>query len=316
MTTNDTPTPATHLSYQRIRPHVRMALRFGAVAVSTALISACGGGSEEGSGGTPEANESMQSSEVGLPLPDEAAHVHGVGVDPDSGEVLVATHAGLFHLPAPEEADGEKTAAEKVGPTIDLMGFSITGSGRFVASGHPGPDIDLPNPVGLIESRDGGKSWQPLSLQGQSDFHALSAGQERVVGFDGQMRATEDGTTWEDLGGSFTPFSLAVSDDGQAIVATTQQGPQHSRDGGAGFSPVEEAPPLVFVDWVPGTDSVYGVSLEGRIHRSDDAGATWTSTGGIEGEPQALHADADQLIVVADQQVSRSTDEGATFQGW
>lgn len=316
MTTNDTPTPVPPLWNPRIRSHVQTALRFGAIAVSAALISACGGGPEGGAGGSPEENEPVQSSEAGVPLPEEAAHVHGVGVDPDSGDVFVATHAGLFRLPAPEDADGEKTVAEKVGPTIDLMGFSITGSGRFVASGHPGPDIDLPNPVGLLESRDGGRSWQPLSLQGQSDFHALAAGQDRVVGFDGRLRTTEEGTTWEDLGGSFTPFSLAVSDDGESIVATTRQGPRRSSDGGAGFALVEDAPPLVFVDWVPGTDSVYGVSLEGRLHRSEDAGATWTSTGEIEGEPQALHANTDQLIVVADQQVSRSTDEGVTFQGW
>lgn len=55
------------------------------------------------------------------------------------------------------------------------MGFSVAGPDHFYASGHPGQGIDLPNPVGLIESRDGGMTWAPLSRQGDSDFYALTA---------------------------------------------------------------------------------------------------------------------------------------------
>ena len=65
--------------------------------------------------------------------------------------------------------------ATKVGPTNDLMGFSAgPGSGVFYASGHPGKDSTMPNPMGLIRSSDGGKTWVQLSRQGQSDFHALT----------------------------------------------------------------------------------------------------------------------------------------------
>lgn len=41
---------------------------------------------------------------------------------------------------------------------IDLMGFTVAGPDRFLASGHPGPGADLPEPLGLVESRDGGQS--------------------------------------------------------------------------------------------------------------------------------------------------------------
>ncbi|MGI5121931.1 hypothetical protein ACQEU5_20695 [Marinactinospora thermotolerans] len=58
------------------------------------LSAACGpGGATEPGLGKTEA--------TGIPLPPEATHVHGVGVDPGSGEILVATHAGLYVLPAP-----------------------------------------------------------------------------------------------------------------------------------------------------------------------------------------------------------------------
>ncbi len=55
------------------------------------------------------------------------------------------------------------------------------GPDHFYASGHPGPGVELPAPVGLIESRDGGATWDPLSRQGESDFHALTASDAGVV---------------------------------------------------------------------------------------------------------------------------------------
>ncbi|WP_236567892.1 MULTISPECIES: F510_1955 family glycosylhydrolase [unclassified Nocardiopsis] len=288
--------------------------RTGAVllcaAAALALVTGCGAGGADGSHGsrTPAAD--------GVVLPAEAAHVHGVAADPGTGEVLVATHDGLFRLPAPEEGTGEGAEPEKVGPTIDLMGFSVTDTGRLLASGHPGPGTDLPNPVGLIESLDGGASWSPLSREGESDFHSLAVGGERVVGFDGRLLATENGTDWEELDPSVEPLSLAVSDDGATVVATTGQGLRRSTDGGASFAPVADAPPLVLVAWAAGTDSLYGLTSGGEVHRSEDAGVAWARTGAVGGEPQALHADADQLVVVADHRVSRSTDAGATFRGW
>ncbi|MFC7329062.1 F510_1955 family glycosylhydrolase [Marinactinospora rubrisoli] len=288
---------------RRARPGVRgRVVRFGAMAVLAAVVSACGGTS---------------GGDVGVSLPGEAAHVHGVGADPDTGEVFVATHNGLYRIPAPGAADGAEPASpEKIGPTIDLMGFSIAGPGRFIASGHPGPGTDMPDPVGLIESLDGGRSWRSLSLEGESDFHALASGAERTVGFDGRLRATEDGRTWEDLAGGVEPFALAVSDDGATLLATTAQGLRRSSDGGTAFTPVPDAPALALVAWVAGTGTVYGVAVDGGVHRSTDAGADWTRTGAVEGEPQALYADGGQILVVADHRVTRSTDAGATFRGW
>lgn len=174
----------------------------------------------------------------------------------------------------------------------------------------------MPNPVGLIESRDGGATWQALSRAGESDFHALVATPERVVGFDGRLRATEDGDTWEALDDGIEPFSLAMADDGRTVVATTQGGLTRSTDGGAAFSPVEGAPPLALVDWVPDTEVVFGVALDGGVHRSEDSGETWEATGQVAAQAQALHADAEQLVVVADHRVSRSADAGATFRSW
>lgn len=283
--------------------------------MAAGLIAATVGCASADSGGADQ-DEQSESAAAGIALPAEVSHVHGVEVDSDSGDVLIASHEGLYTLSDPaEHADGP-AVPERIGPDIDLMGFSVAEPGRYVASGHPSADSDMPNPVGLIESRDGGATWQPLSRAGESDFHALAATADRVVGFDGRLRATEDGSTWEALDDGIEPFALAMADDGRTVMATTQGGLIRSTDGGTEFAPVGGAPPLALVDWVSETEVVFGVALDGGVHRSEDAGATWEPTGGVEGEVQALHADAGQLVVVADYRVSRSTDAGATFGSW
>jgi hypothetical protein len=50
--------------------------------------------------------------------------VHGVAIDPDDGALTPA------------------------GPVIDLMGFTVTGPDRYLASGHPGLRTGRPQPVG------------------------------------------------------------------------------------------------------------------------------------------------------------------------
>src|SRR5439155_1069662 len=59
------------------------------------------------------------------------------------------------------------------GPQHDYMGFSAT-SKHLYSSGHPAPGSGLVNPFGLIRSRDGGKTWDKLGLEGETDFHVLA----------------------------------------------------------------------------------------------------------------------------------------------
>jgi hypothetical protein len=99
---------------------------------------------------------------------------------PGDGALLLATHAGLVEV-------GEGGELTPIGPVIDLMGFAASGAEHYVASGHPGLRVDLPQPVGLIESTDGGRTWAALSRQGQSDFHALTVSDAGVLGFDGSL---------------------------------------------------------------------------------------------------------------------------------
>ena len=65
--------------------------------------------------------------------------------DPRDGALLLATHEGMFRY----DADRPK----RIGPLIDLMGFTIAGPAHYYASGRANVVLDLPQPVGLIASR-------------------------------------------------------------------------------------------------------------------------------------------------------------------
>jgi len=93
-------------------------------------------------------------------------HVHGLSYSADGAQLLIPSHHGL----AVYEGGHWSKAA---GPAHDYMGFSATRDALY-SSGHPAPGSGLTNPVGLIKSRDGGKSWQKLGLEGESDFHTLA----------------------------------------------------------------------------------------------------------------------------------------------
>ena len=130
---------------------------------------------EPGEGSAARAPETV----LGYP----SAHVHAIAATGE-GEVLLATHDGLY--------DVSVNPAQRIGPVVDWMGFSI-GKDGFYASGHPGPGVDLENPVGLMRSADEGKTWESLSRSGVSDFHAMTASKNAVIGFDTALRSTADG---------------------------------------------------------------------------------------------------------------------------
>ena len=239
-----------------------------------------------------------------------SAHVHGITIDPTDGAVLLATHDGLFRL-------DEWAGAKLVSPAIDLMGFAVAGSGRFLASGHPGPGVDLPQPVGLIESTDGGATWQTLSRAGQSDFHALAVSDGGLLGFDGSLWSSADGLAWDRLSIPAQPHSLASAPDGQAVLATTESGVLRSTDAGRTWDRIPDAPLLQVLAWGAG-DTVVGATPSGQVAVSTDAGGAWTIRGSLGAAPQAVavattaHGDL-RILVVTTQEVLESFDGGATF---
>ena len=93
-------------------------------------------------------------------------HVLGLSYSADGKQLLIPSHHGLAVY-----TDGRWSKA--AGPAHDYMGYSATRDALY-SSGHPAPGSGLTNPFGLIKSRDGGKTWQKLGLEGESDFHTLA----------------------------------------------------------------------------------------------------------------------------------------------
>lgn len=246
----------------------------------TVALTGCSADSDTDSTGQDSATQTL-------------GHVHGLATDPGTDTLLVATHEGLYELTSTGKLD-------KVGPVIDLMGFAVAGPDHYFASGHPGPGVDMPQPVGLIESTDGGRTWTPLSRQGQSDFHALTVSQAGVVGYDGSLVTTADQQTWETLPIPAAPASIAASDHGQQLLATTEQGLLRSADAGQSWDPVPDAPLLQVVDWSTGLATV-GISPAGDVWTSDDGGLTWRAGAELGAAPQAvdLTVNGDQVTITA-----------------
>ena len=277
------------------------------VLVGVVTVSGCGGSPTTAPAATESPGAPATSTGTGpVPAGSEWGHVHNLTLDGD--RLLLGTHEGLW-----EQSSGQP-ARLLSDPPFDVMGFALSGQ-LMLASGHPGEGQDLPADLGLRQSTDGGTSWTGVSLEGQVDFHRLSAAGAVVLGLsahDGRLlRSTDGGRTWTGLG-SPALFDLALDPaDADHVVGTTELGPAMSSDGGATFEPITGAPLLALLAWT--RKALYGVTPDGGVHSSTDGGSTWQVTGSVPGQPAALAADAGRVVVLAGDTVMESTDGGATF---
>lgn len=262
------------------RRRVRSTLILLAAAL---LLTACSGTS----GGQTPAGAPASGAKL--------EHVHGVGVDPADGTVYVATHDGLFR-----STGGRLVRTSDSGR--DLMGFTITGSGAFLSSGHPGPDEDAANPLGVVKSRDAGATWTTLGLAGEVDFHALEVTGTTVYGYDatnGVLRASADGGRNWDTRAQLAALDIAADPaDPTRVLASVQGGVGVSRDSGQSFA-APTGPQLSYLSWAP-NGTVYGLDMNTGIFASTDGGVTWQRTGTTSGgRPQALVALSGNELLIA-----------------
>lgn len=165
-------------------------------------------------------------------------HVHGLAYSADGRQLIVPGHRGLAVY-----AGGRWSTV--AGPAYDYKGLSATRVALY-SSGHPAPRSGVADPLGLIKSTDGGKTWRKLTLQGESDFHTLAAGHANRAVYVANRQANsrmsgtgvhytfDDGVHWqraqvEGLGGPIHQLAVHPSDPA-LVAAASDAGLYLSRD--------------------------------------------------------------------------------------
>jgi hypothetical protein len=272
------------------------------VAVATFLLAGCGAPDGAPDGAADDATATDDGAGFG--------HVHSLDVNPADDRLYVATHNGVF-----VHAEGD---FDRVGKgTQDTMSFTIAGPDRFLISGHPAPGSGGPAHLGLTESTDGGRSWQPLSLEGEADFHALEVAGDRVYGVDSQsglLKVTSDGKQWRDLGQLPATDVAADPAEPERLLLTDGRGAVVELEASRQPRLVESAPRLVLLDWVSG-DLLAGVGPEGAVHTSRDGGESWQESGTLPEPPHAFTATEGRWFAATESGILTSTDEGSTWTG-
>lgn len=270
---------------------------------------------------------------VAAAQPVEVHHIHGLAFDRRDPTILyVATHTGLVRV-----GRGGIPASVSVQP-LDFMGFTAhpSDSALMFASGHP----DIPTyqrervgNLGVLLSRDGGRTWQSVALAGRADFHALtySPAQGGVLfGWtvaDGPALYRISVGSWAAERVSATGLSQVLSltaspDPKGRLLAGTRKGLLHSLDAGRSWSPlpgfraVGAVPAVTFHATEP--QRVYAFAVDAGLLASDDAGDAWRATvqPRIDGPVVALAVGPGQHVAVATATaaVSRSANGGKEWQ--
>ncbi|WP_040955019.1 F510_1955 family glycosylhydrolase [Virgibacillus sp. SK37] len=177
-----------------------------------------------------------------VPFDGKMEHVHGIGYAGKDKGLYFASHTGLKMY-----KDGQWLKTSK--NHNDYMGFNAVDDG-FYTSGHPGENTDLPNPIGIQRSTDGGKSLKQVDFEGETDFHVMAVGffshdiflmnpaENSKLG-QGFYRSNDKGESWEEAAGSGLEgdlLHLAIHpSDSNWIAAATSNGIYLSEDAGDRF---------------------------------------------------------------------------------
>lgn len=243
-------------------------------------------------------------------------HVHGLGINPANSSLLIATHTGTFRV-----APNEKKAVRIGQSRQDTMGFTVAGPNYFLGSGHPDVqeaiEKDLPPHLGLIESRDAGRTWRTLSLLGEADFHVLRFAGQRVYGYDASndrlLVSRDRGRKWREASRPAPLLDLAVDPtNGKALVAAGEGGLYESANEGRTWRRLRLG--IGLLAW-PTSQRLYLIDAEGSVQRSADQGGRWTRIGNAGGQPAAFLAQTEQKLYVAlhDGTIKQSRDGGRTW---
>ena len=209
----------------------------------------------------------------------------GLLIGTEEAHLLRITDGGCATVEAFERVDGRAHWHTPWGDPADVRSIAIGTPDAIYVNVHVG---------GVVRSRDRGRSWTP-TLDIDCDVHEVRAPPERpgwvlvaaAVGFG----ISRDGaSSWEfTTAGLHAHYLRAVTVSGTMVLVSASTGPRSRRaaiyrrhlDGTGDFERCGRGLPEWFdgnIDTgclaAQGSRVVFGTA-DGRIFRSDDAGATW-----------------------------------------
>ena len=233
------------------------------------------------------------------------SHIHNVRVL--GQKILLGTHEGLYIL------NGENDITKASPENFDVMGLSIDGS-RIYASGHPGAGSSLPNPIGLLLSKNTGKSWKKVSLQGKVDFHLLESAGAELYGADSQsgdlFYSNNAGRSWSNRGkNTFSEIAINPMKKREAL-AIREGALIWSKDS---FKSELKLPSKLKFSQIEWNKKFLLASSGSKLLASVDQGRTWKTHFTFSAAIGTITQSSELIVVITGSQVWKSSDGGKSF---
>ncbi len=237
---------------------------------------------------------------------DSVSHLHQIKVI--ENKALLLTHEGLFELVG--KNDMKLIGKDK----IDVMGLTSLGK-VLVASGHPSKGSNMPNPIGLIRSIDGGLSWKVISLAGKVDFHLLEGARSDLYGADSQsgnlMYSADSGKRWISVGAnSFEDIAVSPKMPGMAIAIKSSE-LLLTENAFKSTTKIKNNLKITQIEWR--NSGLYALSGS-TLYKSSNTGKTWTKLSTFKAEPGILSASDQMILVTVGSDIYTSLNAGRKFK--
>jgi len=262
------------------------------------LASACGGG----------------DSEI-VASADDMRHIHDLVLQ-DDGQLLVASHTGLYNIAAVDRAVLVGTEQH------DLMAMTLNNEGALIAGGHP--DLRLaeyrvdgsPPFLGLVRSEDRGQSWDVLGLLGDVDFHALvTTGDTTFAAGGSSIWRLDPDNEWVQLGEiGVRDLAIDPGDSDRQLAPDYEGRVWSSTDGAATWTEASNAPLLVEIEW-PAPATILGMDTVGTVWATDQPQGPWNKVADGPSGAETFYIDqtGSWWVTVSGGEISRSNDQGASW---
>lgn len=227
---------------------------------------------------------------------------------------MVAALALLVLRPWAAERDAGDAVAWSTLGTADVHALAFNpGDESRLYFGHHG---------GLLESRDGGRSWQAATASGDAMNIRAGQGRVQIAGHEVYLESTDGGATWQpvpnDLPGlDLHAFAMDPGDPDHAWAFAAGFGLFETTDGGRHFTIRQSGNWGYLAAYREGDAAVLLAVGDQGLARSRDGGASWEPLA-YPGAPLAgglaAAEDGSAIYAATSAGLRRSSDGGASWQ--